>query len=57
MHFENCPYRSIRQGNDILCKIDLEILRKLTGLKWEQTECLNWENLSGECVFVVKHAP
>lgn len=56
IYFENCPYRVIRSGNDILCHIDKEILNKTTGLQWGQTACINWEKLEGECVFVVKAA-
>lgn len=56
IRFQNCPYRSIRSGNDILCKIDIEILQQMTGRKWEQKDHLNWENLDGECIFVVKHS-
>jgi predicted ArsR family transcriptional regulator len=54
IHFENCPYRVIRSGNEVLCHMDKEILNKATGLQWDQTSCINWEKLEGECVFVVK---
>jgi len=56
IRFQNCPYRSILTENDILCKIDCEILQKMSGFLWEQKEQLNSETLAGECVFIVKQA-
>jgi predicted ArsR family transcriptional regulator len=56
LHFKDCPYCSIRTGNDILCEMDLAILQKMTGLDWVQKEHMDWRNLEGECVFVVKHS-
>ena len=56
IRFQNCPYRSVRSGNEILCKIDVLILQKMSGQVWEQKSHIQWENLAGECLFVVKPA-
>jgi predicted ArsR family transcriptional regulator len=56
VHFENCPFCTIREGNNLLCEIDAEIIRQLTGIEWEQTGCLDWKNNRGECVFTAKQA-
>jgi predicted ArsR family transcriptional regulator len=56
IRFQNCPYRSIRSGNEILCNIDALILQKMSGQVWEQKKHIQWENLAGECLFIVKPA-
>jgi predicted ArsR family transcriptional regulator len=52
--FSNCPYRQIRTGNEVLCRMDASILNRLTHRSWEQVEIMNWEILHGTCRFIVK---
>jgi predicted ArsR family transcriptional regulator len=52
--FSNCPYRQIRTGNEVLCHMDVSILKQLTHRSWEQVESMNWEILHGTCRFIVK---
>ncbi len=54
VRFANCPYRAIRSGNPILCKLDEKILRELTGRPWKIIQPMNWETLNGLCQFVVQ---
>ncbi len=56
IQFKNCPFRDIRSGNDILCEVDVRLLQTLGGLNWQLEECMDWENMSGNCRFIVKPA-
>ncbi|NLF52264.1 MAG: winged helix-turn-helix transcriptional regulator [Leptolinea sp.] len=51
--FKNCPYRSIRKGSDMLCEMDVWILRKLGGKYWDLTERIDQDTTTGICRFIV----
>lgn len=52
--FANCPYREIREDNEILCAMDAQLLRELNSSGWELQHPMDWQNLQGNCRFVVK---
>ncbi len=52
--FRNCPYRKCRAGLDVLCEMDMWIIRKLGGMPWCLEERMDYETLTGICRFVVK---
>ncbi|NMB54385.1 MAG: ArsR family transcriptional regulator [Leptolinea sp.] len=52
--FANCPYREIRENNEILCAMDAYLLRELNASIWELQHPMDWQNLQGNCRFVVK---
>lgn len=52
--FSSCPFRDIRAENNILCQVDLELLRLLNGQSWEMTRVMDWMTLQGSCQFIVK---
>lgn len=54
LYFANCPYRDIRSGNDILCQMDRQLLRELSGMAWELKDFMDWERYRGVCQFVIK---
>jgi predicted ArsR family transcriptional regulator len=56
IQFKNCPFRDIRDRNDILCDLDARLLQGLSGQDWQQEDRVDWQNLTGCCRFIVKPA-
>lgn len=50
---KSCPYKSLHNGSEILCEMDMWILRNLGGLKWILKEQMDREFMAGVCRFVV----
>lgn len=51
--FRNCPYKRIHNRPDLLCEMDVWILRKLGGKHWDLIEHIEQESTSGICRFIV----
>jgi predicted ArsR family transcriptional regulator len=49
-----CPYREIQEADNLLCNLDTQILRILSGHPWELLNSMKKETQNGNCKFVVK---
>ncbi len=50
---KRCPYRTLHNGLDVFCEMDMWIMRKLGGLPWILKEQMDQESMTGICRFVV----
>jgi predicted ArsR family transcriptional regulator len=54
IQFTVCPYREIQEANNMLCNLDTQILRILSGQQWELLNSMKKGTQNGNCKFVVK---